>query len=81
MSEIKFDGIVFKEGNTYVSYTPKLDISSCGNTRGVDGAQLFLMNGDIRVLSQLLKLCSAQSRSFGSNIKPHAILYKTQSCF
>lgn len=32
MLELEFDGIVFKEGETYVSYSPKLDVSSCGNT-------------------------------------------------
>jgi len=32
MLDIESDGIVFKEGNTYVSYSPKLDVSSCGNT-------------------------------------------------
>jgi predicted RNase H-like HicB family nuclease len=32
MLPIEFDGIIFKEGNTYVSYCPKLDVSSCGNT-------------------------------------------------
>ena len=29
---IEFDGIIFKEGGTYISYCPELDISSCGNT-------------------------------------------------
>jgi predicted RNase H-like HicB family nuclease len=32
MLQIEFDGIVFIEGETYVSYCPKLDVSSCGNT-------------------------------------------------
>ncbi len=32
MLPIEFDGIIFKEGNTYVSYCPKLDVSSCGST-------------------------------------------------
>jgi predicted RNase H-like HicB family nuclease len=32
MLQIEFDGIIFKEGGTYVSYCPELDVSSCGNT-------------------------------------------------
>lgn len=32
MVQIEFDGIVFKEGQTFVAYSPKLDISSCGNS-------------------------------------------------
>jgi len=32
MLEIDFDAIVFQEGNTYVAYSPKLDVSSCGGT-------------------------------------------------
>jgi predicted RNase H-like HicB family nuclease len=32
MLQIEFDGIVFKEGETYISYCPKLDVSSCGRT-------------------------------------------------
>ena len=29
---IEFDGIIFREGSTYISYCPELDVSSCGNT-------------------------------------------------
>ncbi|MEI7637244.1 MAG: hypothetical protein WCJ37_08050 [Syntrophus sp. (in: bacteria)] len=32
MINIEFDSIVFQEGKTYVSYSPKLDVSSCGGT-------------------------------------------------
>ncbi len=32
MQQIKFDGIIFKEGETFIAYSPKLDVSSCGNT-------------------------------------------------
>ena len=37
MTQIEFDGIIFKEGETFVAYSPKLDVSSCGNT--IDGAR------------------------------------------
>ena len=30
--EIEFTTKVFKEGKTYVAYTPELDVSSCGRT-------------------------------------------------
>lgn len=32
MFQIEFDAIIFKEGETFVAYCPKLDVSSCGNT-------------------------------------------------
>jgi len=32
MLRIEFDAIVFQEGKIYVAYSPKLDVSSCGNT-------------------------------------------------
>jgi predicted RNase H-like HicB family nuclease len=32
MSGIEFDTIIFKEGKTFIAYSPKLDISSCGNS-------------------------------------------------
>ena len=31
MFQIEFDGIIFKEAQTFVAYCPKLDVSSCGN--------------------------------------------------
>ena len=37
MMQIDFDAIVFEEGKTYIAYSPKLDVSSCGNT--VDDAK------------------------------------------
>jgi len=32
MVPVEFDIIVFKENNTYVSYCPEFDVSSCGNS-------------------------------------------------
>jgi predicted RNase H-like HicB family nuclease len=32
MIKIEFDIFVFKEDNTYVTYCPGLDVSSCGNS-------------------------------------------------
>lgn len=63
MLDIEFDGIVFKEGNTYVSYDPKLDVSSCGNT--VEEARknlkiavsLFLEESEKRGIKYDLKSC------------------------
>ena len=40
MFQIEFDGIVFKEGEIFISYCPKIDVSSCGNT--VDEARTNL---------------------------------------
>jgi len=41
MIPIEFDMIIFKEDETFVSYTPELDLSSCGGT--VDEARKSLM--------------------------------------
>ena len=32
MLQIDFDAVVFQEGETYIAYSPKLDVSSCGET-------------------------------------------------
>ena len=32
MPQIEFDGIIFKEKEIFIAYSPKLDVSSCGNT-------------------------------------------------
>ncbi|HBG92484.1 MAG: hypothetical protein A2X54_09660 [Nitrospirae bacterium GWF2_44_13] len=32
MVPVEFDIIVFKENDTYVSYCPELDVSSCGDS-------------------------------------------------
>jgi len=32
LPQIEFDGIIFQEGETFIAYCPKLDVSSCGNT-------------------------------------------------
>ena len=32
MVRLEFDGVIFREGKTYVGYSPKLDVSSCGNS-------------------------------------------------
>ena len=29
---IEYSVLVFKEGDTYIAYTPQLDLSSCGDT-------------------------------------------------
>jgi predicted RNase H-like HicB family nuclease len=62
MIHIDFDVVVFQEGKTYVAYSPKLDLSSCGNT--VDTArknlktavQLFLEEAaNMGTLDEILK--------------------------
>jgi predicted RNase H-like HicB family nuclease len=40
MIEIEYDIIVFQEENTYISYCPELDVSSCG--KSVDQAKEML---------------------------------------
>ncbi|MCP5102574.1 MAG: hypothetical protein GY950_04305 [bacterium] len=40
MPDIEFEGIIFKEGETFVAYSPKLDVSSCGNSVDEAGKNL-----------------------------------------
>jgi predicted RNase H-like HicB family nuclease len=32
MIEIEFDSIIFREGKAFIAYSPRLDVSSCGNS-------------------------------------------------
>jgi predicted RNase H-like HicB family nuclease len=40
MVQVDFDMVVFREGDTYVAYSPELDVSSCGHD--VDEARINL---------------------------------------
>ena len=48
MRRIEFTSLIFKEGETFVSYCPELGVSSCGDTveearrRVVEAVRLFL---------------------------------------
>ncbi len=60
--EIAFTTQVFKEGKTYVAYTPELDVSSCARTKGkarrnlIDAVRLFLEEaGNMGTLDQILE--------------------------
>lgn len=54
MFQIEFDGIVFKEGETFIAYSPKLDVSSCGNT--VDEARTNLKTAIKLFLEEAAKI-------------------------
>jgi predicted RNase H-like HicB family nuclease len=54
MFQIEFDGIVFKEEKTFISYCPKLDVSSCGNT--VDEARTNLKTAVRLFLEEAAKM-------------------------
>jgi len=60
--EIQFDGVIWKESNSFVAYCPELDVSSCGDS--VDEARrmlkeavtLFIEEADrMGTLEQILK--------------------------
>jgi predicted RNase H-like HicB family nuclease len=60
--EIAFTTQVFKEGKTYVAYTPELDVSSCGRTEEkarrnlIEAVRLFLEEaGNMGTLDQILE--------------------------
>ena len=54
MFQIEFDGIVFKEGEIFISYCPKIDVSSCGNT--VDEARTNLKTAVRLFLEEAAKM-------------------------
>ena len=68
MLQIEFDGIVFKEGETYVSYCPKLDVSSCGNT--VDEARSNLKTAVRLFLEEAEKMETLQDILRESGYEP-----------
>jgi predicted RNase H-like HicB family nuclease len=58
---IEFTTQVFKEGKTYVAYTPELDVSSCARTEEkarrnlIEAVRLFLEEaGKMGTLDQIL---------------------------
>lgn len=60
--EIEFTTQVFKEGRTYVAYTPELDVSSCGRTEDkarlnlIEAVRLFLEEaGNMGTIDQILE--------------------------
>jgi len=54
MFQIEFDGIVFREGDAFISYCPKLEVSSCGNT--VDEARAKLKTAVRLFLEEAAKM-------------------------
>jgi predicted RNase H-like HicB family nuclease len=80
MIHLEFDGIVFLEGDTYVAYSPKLDISSCGGT--VDEARhnlktavrLFLEEAErMGTLDDILSESGYEKEGVGSWLAPQLI--------
>ncbi len=56
MNDIYFDTLIWKEGDTYVSYCPQLDVSSCGDT--VEEAR--------RMLKEALRLFVEETEKIGT---------------
>lgn len=52
--KIEFDSVVFEEGNAFVSYCPKLDVSSCGSD--LDQARMNLKTAVRLFLEEAEKL-------------------------
>jgi len=51
---IEFDSVVFEEGNAFVSYCPKLDVSSCG--KDVEEARANLKTAVRLLLEEAAKM-------------------------
>ena len=86
MINLEFDSIVFQEGNTYVAYSPKLDVSSCGGT--VDEARnnlktavrLFLEEAEkIGTLEEILSESGYEKAGFGEWLTPRLIATELMS--
>ena len=58
MKEFYFDTLVWKEGGSYVSYCPQLDVSSCGDT--IDEAQRMLKEAVSLFLEEAEKMGTLQ---------------------
>ena len=80
MIRIDFDAVVFQEGKTYVAYSPKLDLSSCGNT--IDEArnnlkkavQLFLEEADkMGTLEEILKEAGYETKEANYWFSPRIV--------
>jgi predicted RNase H-like HicB family nuclease len=63
--EIQFTTQIFKEGRTFVSHTPELDVSSCGGTKEKalknleEAVRLFLEEAEkLGTLEQILEEAS-----------------------
>ena len=67
MFQIEFDGIVFKEGEIFISYCPKIDVSSCGNT--VDEARTNLKTAVRLFLEEAAKMGTVEDILIESGYK------------
>jgi predicted RNase H-like HicB family nuclease len=80
MINLEFDGIVFQEGNTYVAYSPKLDVSSCGDTVNdarnnlKTAVRLFLEEAEkMGTLEDILSESGYEKAGFGGWLAPRLI--------
>jgi predicted RNase H-like HicB family nuclease len=86
MINLEFDSIVFQEGNTYVAYSPKLDVSSCGGT--VDEARtnlktavrLFIEEAEkMGTLEEILRESGYEKAGVGDWLTPRLIATELMS--
>ena len=80
MAKIEFDGIIFREGGLYVGYSPKLDVSSCGDTMEkarknlLTAVRLFLEEADrMGTLEEILAECGYAKTVTGQWQTPRVI--------
>jgi len=88
MIKLEFDSIVFKEGNIYVAYSPKLDVSSCGGT--VDEARnnlktavrLFLEEAEkMGTIEDILSESGYEKKGLGEWMAPRLIATELMSLY
>jgi len=80
MIQIEFDGIIFREGETFIAYSPKLDISSCGNTMDEarknlkTAVRLFLEEAEkMGTLEEILKEAGYEKTSLDRWMTPRLV--------
>ena len=86
MINLEFDSIVFQEGTTYVAYSPKLDVSSCGSTIDESrnnlkiAVRLFLEEAEkMGTLEDILSESGYEKAGFGAWLTPRLIATELMS--
>ena len=83
LPEIDFTAHVWKEGPTYVSYSPELDVSSCGDSvaqaraRLREAVSLFLEECSRRGVLDTI-LIESGFKKFGNSYRPRRILARAK---
>jgi predicted RNA binding protein YcfA (HicA-like mRNA interferase family)/predicted RNase H-like HicB family nuclease len=86
MIELQFDSVIFLEGKTFIAYSPKLDISSCGNSMEEarknlkTAVRLFLEEAEkMGTLEEILREAGYEKTDGSHWITPHLVATELMS--